>query len=93
MQTRQKLTRMQTPWADDERHYSHPHGWRIIRYERDWNYGAGAIGATGFIPKVWWEVWPLTTPPSKRRTGFATFDARTLRECRAWCDDNPRWGA
>lgn len=89
---RPKITKMRT-FDPDDRHYSHPYGWRIVRCYREWSergYRPASFEA-GAGPRTSWEVWPLADTPSARRRGFATFQANTLRECRAWCDEHPRW--
>jgi hypothetical protein len=83
-----KLYRIPTdPYVDLLSKYGHPNGWRIIQRERDYSlrgFPRGAIGGTEHTaPKRWWEVYRAH---SRRARTVETF--RTLREARAWCDEN-----
>jgi hypothetical protein len=69
--------------------YGHENGWRIRRQVRDWSlrgFPRGALGATeATAPKIWWEISLLNVRSSR---ASSVHDALTLREARAWCDEN-----
>lgn len=68
------------------RKYGHPNGWTIVQDERDWNLGGITRGAQHqWSPKRWWEVQRRGDRNHRPVETFAT-----LREARAWCDENKR---
>jgi hypothetical protein len=88
--------------------YLHPHGYVIERQRRTWNERVGRMRGQADTPPplFWWTVSfhvakrasmvegrPaafLSLVSEKRENRPQDFD--TLRDARAWCDENPREG-
>lgn len=80
-----KLSRLRSP--DDLPRWQHPHGWRIVKRERDWSlrgFGRGTAGINlNESPKTWYEV---TSLGATVRSAPVVHDGVRLRDVRAWCD-------
>jgi hypothetical protein len=82
------LKRLPSYFNDDLPWYRHPNGWGIRKCKRDWSLrGFGERGIAGIdttaSPLYWYEAYAWGRRP---RVIVESFN--TLREARAWCDEN-----
>lgn len=78
---------------EGESRYRHPAGYLIVSARRTWSERVGAMrGQAGSIPLTWWEVyrWHSKVREEAQPIGRRLLECETLREARAWCDEQER---